>query len=76
MPVEIFELLFSNHMQKHIIQETFKYAQVIKIMIFKMTEHDLRCYVGSLLLSAYHSLPQRHLYWEKSNDVDSTMVYQ
>lgn len=41
-----------------------------------MTEYDLRCYVGTLLLSAYHSLPQQHLYWEKSNDVDSPMVYQ
>ena len=28
MPGEIVELLFSNHVQKHIIQETFKYAQV------------------------------------------------
>ena len=77
MPVEIFELLFNENMQKHIIQETVKYAQVCRNdSTFNMTEYDLRCHVGTLFFSGYHSLPQQHLYWERSNDVDSPMVYQ
>ena len=76
MPVEIFEPSFNENMQKH-IQETVKYAQVCRNdSTFNMTEYNLRCYVGTLFLSGYHSLPQQHLYWERSNDVDSTMVYQ
>ena len=55
---EILELLFSEHMQKHIIPEIVKYAQIFQNKYtFDTTEFDLRCYVGTLFL--YYSLPQQ-----------------
>ena len=57
---EILELLFSEHMQKHIVPETVKYAQIFQNeYTFDTTEFDLRCYVGTLFLSGYYSLPQQ-----------------
>ena len=76
MPVEIFELLFNEEMRQHIIGETLKYAQAQNDSSFSMTEYDLKCYVGTMFLSGYHSLPQQSLYWERSSDVDSPTVYQ
>ena len=58
--IEILELLFDEHMQKHIIPEIVKYAQIFQNKYtFDATEFDLRCYVGTLFLSGYYSLPQQ-----------------
>lgn len=47
-------------MQKHIIPEIVKYAQIFQNKYtFDATEFDLRCYVGTLFLSGYYSLPQQ-----------------
>ena len=70
IPKEILQLLFSEHIQKHINPETVKYAND---STFNMTEYHLRCFAVTLFLPGYHSLPQQHLY---CNDVDSPMVYQ
>ena len=43
---------------------------------FSMTEHDLKSYVGFLYLTGYNSSPQQHLYWERSDDVDTSLVYK
>lgn len=47
-------------MQKHIIPEIVKYAQIFQNKYtFDATEFDLRCYVGTLFLSGYYCLPQQ-----------------
>ena len=49
MPVETFDLLLSEHIRKHIIQETVKYAEVCQNdSNFSMTEFDLRINIVSV----------------------------
>ena len=65
MPVEISEMLFNHEIRQHIITETVKYAQVQQNdNFFEMLEHDLKCYVGTLFLLGYHTLPQQDMYWD------------
>ena len=57
MPEEIFELLFSEHTQKHIMKETVKYAQVChNDFTINMTECELRCYVRTWFMFVYRCL--------------------
>ena len=52
MPVEIFEMFFNHEIRQHIITETVGHAQVQQNdNSFELSEHDLKCYVGTLFLS-------------------------
>ena len=54
IPVEIFE--------QYIITETVRYTQVQQNdNLFEMSEHGLKCYVGTLFLPGYHTLPQQDM---------------
>ena len=77
MPVEIFELLFNETLQNHVVAETSRYANIDSNDVdFKLTTHDFKSFIGVLLLSGYHSLPQQKLYWERNMDVDASIVYK
>lgn len=77
MPVEVFELLFNQEMKQHIITETRRYAHVNQNdTSFDMSEYDLKCFIGTLFYSGYHCLPQQSMYWERSIDTNTEMVYQ
>ena len=43
---------------------------------FEMPEHDLKCYVGTLFLSGYHTLPLQDMYWEHQNDAGIPLVHE
>ena len=34
----------------------------------------MKVFIGILLLSGYHKLPQAHLYWDSNNDTTVTIV--
>ena len=77
MPVEIFELLFNETLQNHVVAETSRYANIDSNDVdFKLTTHDFKSFIGVLLLSVYHSLPQQKLYWERNMDVDAPIMYK
>ena len=77
MSVDIFEMLFSHEIRQHTTTETVRHAQVQQNdNLFEMSEHDLKCRVGTLFLSGYHTLPQQDMYWECQNDADIPLVYE
>ena len=71
-PVELFEL---------IITESERYAHQHNASDYTLPAqctlpvYDLKKFVGVLLLSGYHSLPQQHLYWERTADVETPIIY-
>lgn len=72
---KIFEMIFNEEIMNHIIQETLNYAHVShNDSNFTFTESDLKKYIAILLFSGYHSLPQQHLYWERSEDVSTAII--
>ena len=77
MLLEIFEMLFNHEIRQHIITEPVRYAQVQQNdNSFEISEHDFKCYVGTLFLSGYHTLSQQDMYWERKNDAGVPLVYE
>ena len=55
--------LFNHEIRQHIITEAVTYAQVQQNDNWlEKSEHDLKCYVGTLFLSGYHTPPQQDMY--------------
>ena len=76
MPVEVFDLLFNDTIASHIVLETNRYAQQSNRCDFSLSSNDLKTFVGVLIYSGYHSLPQQRLYWERNRDVETPMVFE
>lgn len=67
-PLEIFLLYFTDQILDEIVKFSNKYAQDNNRHDFILTSTDLRKFLGILILSGYHRLPQQRMYW--SNDPD------
>ena len=75
-PVEIFDALFNVDIRSHVIDETIRYARAKNDTQFSMTDDDLKAFVNVLFFSGYHSLPQQKLYWDRSKDMSTAMVFE
>lgn len=73
--VEIFEEFFSQDIVDHIVQQSMLYAQQKNNPNFYLTADELRSFVGVLLFSGYHKLPQENMYWEQIPDAGVPLVY-
>ena len=67
-PLEIFFLFFDDEVVNLVLEFTLKYASDNNRHSFSLQKEELLGFVGILLLSGYHTLPQTRLYW--SNDED------
>ena len=77
MPVKTFEMIFNHEIRQHIIIETVRNTQVRQNdYSFEISEHDLKCYLGTLFLSTYLSLQQQDMYWEPQNDAGKALVHE
>ncbi len=74
--VEIFETFFSDEIFDLIIQQSKIYASQKNNLKFSVNKDELRSFIGILLLSGYHRLPQEDMYWEQAADVGVPIVYQ
>ena len=62
MPVDIFEMLFNHELRRHLVHETLQYAKVShNDTSFTFSEDGLRKYIGVLLFSGHHILPQPNI---------------
>lgn len=73
-PVEVFETLFDENIMQHIVRESVSYAVQQNRHDFAFTTDCLRKFLGILLFSSYHSLPQEHLYWCEDEDMSTVCV--
>ena len=70
-------MLFNHEIRQHIIIETVRYTQVQQNdNSFEISEHDRKCYLGTLILSSYHTLQQQDMYWEPQNGAGQALVYE
>jgi len=67
-PTQMFDLFFDNSFLSKIVEFSIKYAQSKNNHNFALTVSDLRKFMGILLLSGYHTLPQTKHYWSKDAD--------
>ena len=74
-PFEIFRMFFDDEIISFIIAETERYANQKNNIGFTLTEKELWRFLGIILFSGYHSLPQEDLYWAKSNDCNIPFIH-
>ncbi|KAJ8909335.1 hypothetical protein NQ315_013451 [Exocentrus adspersus] len=73
-PKEIFEKLFSNDVFQLIRDQTILYAQQKNRHDFSVTIDEIKNFIGILLLSGYHKLPQQKMYWSLDEDLGVEIV--
>ena len=74
-PVEIFEMLFNPEIRQLIVDETNRYARGQHNDIFyNLNDESLKCFIGVLLYSGYHTPPRQRMYWEADRDLWSDIV--
>lgn len=73
-PVDAFRSYFTQNMLDHIVCETNTYAAQKLAHNLKATSQEILIFVGVMLISGYHSLPYRRLYWKLDEDVHLPIV--
>jgi len=72
-PVEKFEFFFDDELLNLIADESRRYASE-KHVDFQVNPNELRVLLGILLLSGYHPLPSRRMYWSLDSDLHVPLV--
>ena len=75
-PYQKWEKIFSCKILGHVVLQTNLYAQRDKNSPnFFASDGDVRKFLGIILLSGYHSLPQEQHYWSTQPDLGVPAVY-
>lgn len=67
-PLEIFFLYFDDELLDLVVGYSLKYARDNNRHQFDFDRTDLLAFLGILILSGYHTLPQMQLYWSNDDD--------
>ena len=74
-PYEIWKSIFSTEMLKHIVLQTNLYANRDKNNEkFKVLECEMQKFLGIILLSGYHTVPEEQQYWSTQPDLRVEIV--
>ena len=71
---QLFWLYFDEDVNNLAKTESKRYAKQKLNHTFYLPHSDLDAFVGIVLLSGYHTLPQEHLYWCHVEDVGVNLV--
>lgn len=72
-PVEAFFLFFNDEVIRMLVNYSNMYANSHN-RIGDITDDEIRCFLGVLLLSGYSSHPRRSMYWENCRDTNNSLV--
>lgn len=65
---EAFTKFLDTDVLMYIVKQTNIYASQKNDHNFKLSLKDLKSFIGILLVSGYHSLPQQNMYWDTAYD--------
>ena len=71
---QLFQLYFNKDVNNLAKTEFKRYAKQKLNHKFYLLQSDLDAFVGTVLLSGCHTLPQEHLYWCNDEDVGINIV--
>ena len=71
---QLFRLYFDEDVNNLAKRESERYAKQKLNHQFYLPQSDLDAFLGTILLSGYHTLPQEHLYWCNNEDVGVNIV--
>lgn len=73
--VELFELFICEETIKYLIEETRKYALFRNCGDPNVSVNEMKCFIGTLILSGYNELPGKRYYWESDGDMRNNLIY-
>lgn len=73
-PLEIFEKLFDNQAFDLLVNQRILYARQQNKHDFFVTAEEMEIFVGVLLYSGYHKLPQQRMYWSLDKDLGVEII--
>jgi hypothetical protein len=73
-PVEIFELFFDDKLILYLVEQSKIYSLFKNVNDFDVTDDEIRCFIGILILSGYNVLPGKRFYWYSLPDVGNEFV--
>lgn len=72
--VEIFEQLFDSEILKLLCDESKNYALFKNEADPRISEDDIKCFLGILILSGYDVKPGKRYYWDSEDDMANFLV--
>lgn len=75
-PLDIFFKFFDDEVQEMIVNYSNAYAQQNNRHEFSVSKSELLNFIGILVLSGYHVLPQTDMYWSTEEDKGVQVVKQ
>lgn len=66
--LDFFKEMFDENIMHFIVTNSIKYAAEKNRPQFRLDQSDLEIFLGILILSGYHTLPQVKLYWSSDED--------
>lgn len=73
-PHEIFEYFFDQSLVEKIAQESIRYAHQKNNHDYFVNPSCIRKFLGVLIFTCYHSLPQEKMYWSEDDDIDLRII--
>lgn len=74
-PVQLFELFFDEELFQTMILEIKNYASFKNLPDPNITDSEIKCFLGVLIVSGYNPLPGKRYYWESSDDMRNHLIY-
>ena len=75
-PIDLYRLFFDDRLLKLCVDSTNNYAFQKGNHHFHISKDEMQTFLGILLLSGYHTLPNERLYWSTDEDVGVAAVYE
>lgn len=75
-PIDLYKLFFDAELLDLCVNETNKYALQKGDHHFAVSKTEMQVFLGILLLSGYHTLPNERLYWSTDEDVGVPVVFE
>lgn len=72
-PIELFRLFFNKSLIADMCNFSNLYASQHN-RVGDISESEIWCFLGVLILSGYNILPRKHMYWENSSDTKNELV--
>ncbi|XP_035219424.1 piggyBac transposable element-derived protein 3-like [Stegodyphus dumicola] len=66
--------ILGDDLVNHIVQQSVSYATQNNRHQFTLSSDCFKKFLGFLLLTGYHSLPQEQMYWSEEEDIDIGIV--
>lgn len=75
-PSELFEMYFDEELLKLLIDQSVLYAKQNNRHEFSCTIPEMKSFIGFLMFTGYHKLPQEEMYWSLDPDCNTPIVRQ